>query len=72
MALDEPQDGDEIFDHDGMTFLMDGPLLEIAQPIRIDFTTQEPNPAFIISSPLLENHCLIAENPASCNVSCAM
>jgi Fe-S cluster assembly iron-binding protein IscA len=70
MALDEPQEGDEIFHNDGLTFVIDRLLLEMAKPIRIDFTTEEPNPEFIMSSPLLENNCSIAEDPGSCHVSC--
>jgi iron-sulfur cluster assembly protein len=72
MALDEPQESDEIFHNDGLTFVIDRLLFEIAKPIRIDFIMEEQNPGFIISSTLLENNCSIAEDPGSCNASCGV
>jgi Fe-S cluster assembly iron-binding protein IscA len=39
MALDEPNDFDEIFEVDGFTYLVDKQLLAEAQPITVDFKT---------------------------------
>jgi Fe-S cluster assembly iron-binding protein IscA len=72
MALDEPQEGDEILHDDGLTFVIERLLFEMAKPIQIDFETEEPNEKFIISSPLVESHCSIADAPASCHASCGM
>jgi len=72
MALDEPQEADEVFHNDGLIFVIDRPLFEMAKPIRIDFITEEQNPGFIISSPLFENNCSIAEGPRSCHASCGV
>lgn len=38
MALDEEREGDEVFNMDGVTFLIGKELLERAKPIRIDYT----------------------------------
>jgi Fe-S cluster assembly iron-binding protein IscA len=37
MALDEPKKGDELFEDEGIIFLIDKQLLEQVKPIRIDF-----------------------------------
>ncbi len=39
MALDEPNDSDQIFRVDGFTYLVDKQLLAEAQPILVDFKT---------------------------------
>lgn len=39
MALDEPNDSDQIFEIDGFTYLVDKQLLAEAQPITVDFKT---------------------------------
>ena len=72
MALDEPQEDDEVFDNNGLTFLVDRQLFEIAKPIRVDFTTTDTGGEFTISSTILENNCSLAEDPGSCHPSCSM
>jgi Fe-S cluster assembly iron-binding protein IscA len=37
MALDEPNDSDQIFEVDGFTYLVNKQLLDEAQPITVDF-----------------------------------
>jgi Fe-S cluster assembly iron-binding protein IscA len=39
MALDEPNDSDQIFEVDGFTYLVDKQLLAEAQSIMVDFKT---------------------------------
>jgi len=69
MALDEPGDGDKTLQHDGLTFVIEAALLEIAQPIKIDLTTDK-QAEFVVSSSILENNCSLAENPSLCYASC--
>ncbi|MBN1842283.1 MAG: hypothetical protein JW883_08395 [Deltaproteobacteria bacterium] len=72
MALDEPQEDDEVFDNNGLTFLVDRQLFDIAKPIRIDFTRTDTGGEFTISSTIFENNCSLAEDPSSCHASCSM
>lgn len=37
LALDEQKDGDQIFDVDGYSFLMEEALFEQAKPVSVDF-----------------------------------
>ena len=37
MALDESRDGDEIFNQNGLTFMIEKALLEDVKPIKVDF-----------------------------------
>jgi Fe-S cluster assembly iron-binding protein IscA len=39
MALDEPNDFDEIFEVDGFTYLINKQMLADVQPITVDFKT---------------------------------
>jgi iron-sulfur cluster assembly protein len=70
MALDESQESDEVFDEDGLTFVIDRQLFEIARPIRVDFTTTDTGAEFAISSTILENTCSLAKDIYSCQSSC--
>jgi Fe-S cluster assembly iron-binding protein IscA len=72
MALDESQEDDEIFDKDGLTFLIDRPLFAIAKPIRVDFTVTHQGGEFAISSAILENTCALAKDIHSCQSSCSI
>ena len=40
MALDESRDGDEIFNQNGLTFMIEKELLEEVKPIKVDFVDQ--------------------------------
>jgi len=72
MALDEPGEGDEILQEDGLTFVIEALLLEIAKPITIDLTKTDPEAEFGVSSTILENNCSLAENPRWCYASCTI
>ncbi len=37
LALDEPKDTDDVFDKDGVTFVVDKALMATASPITVDF-----------------------------------
>jgi Fe-S cluster assembly iron-binding protein IscA len=37
MALDEPQENDEVIKDNGITYLIDKELLDQAKPINVDF-----------------------------------
>lgn len=37
MALDEPNDNDEVYDIDGFKYIVNQDLLERAKPIKVDF-----------------------------------
>ena len=37
MALDEPQENDQTFEEDGLTFIVDKELLERVKPITVEF-----------------------------------
>jgi len=52
MALDEPRDGDEKFQEQGITFLMTKDLFEQAKPIYIDFIETDTGSGFHVTSAL--------------------
>jgi Fe-S cluster assembly iron-binding protein IscA len=72
MALDESQESDEVFDEDGLTFVVDRKLLEIARPIRVELTTTDTGAEFAISSTILDNTCTLARDIYSCQSSCSI
>ena len=50
MALDEPNDGDEVFEAEGLTFLMEKKLLEESKPVKVDYISTPEGEGFVISS----------------------
>jgi Fe-S cluster assembly iron-binding protein IscA len=52
MVLDEPAKDDEIFDHDGVQYIVDKKLLETIKPIHVDFVTRNGMSGFVIKSGL--------------------
>ena len=73
LALDELHAGDNVFNEDGLTFIINKQLFELAKPITIDSTTTYKGEEFSISSSIFENTCAIAENIyASLYTSCAI
>ena len=50
MALDGPQGDDEVFDDDGITYVIDRQLFERVKPIRLDFVSSVMGSGFSISS----------------------
>jgi len=50
MALDGPQGDDEVFDDDGITYVIDRELFERVKPIRVDFVTTYMGSGFSVSA----------------------
>ncbi|MCB2181437.1 MAG: hypothetical protein KQH63_05400 [Desulfobulbaceae bacterium] len=50
MALDEPKDTDQVFDHDELKFLVESTLLTSCGSIKVDFVDAGPRSGFAISS----------------------
>lgn len=58
MALDEPQENDEVIGENGITFLIDKAFLEKAKPIVVDFVETDRGSGFKLTSSLvLESSC---------------
>jgi iron-sulfur cluster assembly protein len=52
MSLDELQEGDEVFEKDGVTFIIEKDLFESATPITVDFITTPNGSGFKLTSAL--------------------
>jgi Fe-S cluster assembly iron-binding protein IscA len=52
MALDESRESDEIFDENGIRFIMDKKLLEEVNPVRVDYATSAMGKGFSIKANL--------------------
>jgi len=52
MALDEPREGDETFKKNGLTFIINKEIFELAKPIGVDFVTTPQGSGFKLSSSL--------------------
>jgi iron-sulfur cluster assembly protein len=52
MALDESKEEDEIFKENGITFLINKELLELAKPISLDYITTRMGAGFKLTSSL--------------------
>ena len=52
MALDEPRENDEVFDSDGITYVIDKGLLDQVKPIKVDFVDSAFGSGFSIQSNL--------------------
>jgi Fe-S cluster assembly iron-binding protein IscA len=52
MALDEPKEDDETFKKDGLTFIINKEVLELAKPISVDFVTTPQGSGFRLASGL--------------------
>lgn len=52
LALDEPNETDEVIETGGFTFIVEKSLLEQAKPIRIDYIMGSMGEGFIITSAL--------------------
>ena len=58
MALDEPNDKDQVVELDGLTYLVDGTLLNQARPIKVDYLEDGHCSGFSITSMLSQpNAC---------------
>ena len=63
MALDEPREADDIFEEQGITFLMEKGLLDQVKPVNVDFVDSEMGSGFKVTS------SLTAES--ACGTSCS-
>ncbi|HOV90223.1 MAG TPA: hypothetical protein PKW07_05865 [Syntrophorhabdaceae bacterium] len=52
MALDEPREGDEVFNENGVVFLINSELFNQAKPIIIDFVQSPMGSGFTVQSSL--------------------
>ncbi len=52
MALDEAATDDEVFDEQGITFLVNRPLFDEVKPVVVDFVSGPQGTGFILSSSL--------------------
>jgi Fe-S cluster assembly iron-binding protein IscA len=52
LALDEPKESDEVFDREGVGFVIEKKLLEDVQPVTIDYVTTPSGEGFTIDSGL--------------------
>ena len=63
MVLDELREHDEIFDDNGITYVIDRGLFDQVKPIKVDFVDSPFGPGFSIQSSLAMG--------ASCGSSCS-
>ena len=52
MALDEPNEQDQVFEFDGLTYLVESTLFNQARPIKVDFVEEAQCSGFSITSML--------------------
>jgi len=57
MALDEPRDGDEQFQEQGITFLITKDLFEQIKPVYVDFIETAQGSGFRVTSALDSDEC---------------
>ena len=57
MALDELQEGDEVFKEKGFTFMINKQLLDEVQPIKVDFIDTPRGSGYSISANINSAGC---------------
>jgi Fe-S cluster assembly iron-binding protein IscA len=57
MALDEPQDEDQVFTDRALTYVIDKELFEKVKPIKIDYVNSQMGSGFSISSSMPRGSC---------------
>jgi Fe-S cluster assembly iron-binding protein IscA len=65
MALDESNEGDELFTRNGLTFMIEKGLYEEVKPIKVDFIETPRGSGYAITSNLKQ-----ADGCGSCGGSC--
>jgi len=50
MALDEPNDNDDVFENNGFTFLIEKKLMKESQTITVDYIVAPGGEGFVINS----------------------
>ena len=63
MALDEPREGDDILQEQGITFLLEKDLLQQVQPVTVDFVDTPRGGGFKVDSALAKL--------SACGTSCS-
>ena len=63
LALDEPQDNDEVFNDRDLTYIVEKGLYELVKPIKVDYVNTYMGTGFDISSTLSAG--------ATCGSSCS-
>jgi Fe-S cluster assembly iron-binding protein IscA len=63
MALDEPQGNDNVFDTNGISFIINNKLFEDVKPVYVDYVTSERGSGFSIKADLKAD--------SSCGSCCA-
>jgi len=63
MALDESKEDDEVFKENGITFMINKDLLELAKPITVDYVITRMGNGFKLTSGL--------DAGSSCGGSCS-
>lgn len=73
MALDGPQENDEVFTQQGVKFVIDKGLLEEAKPINIDFIESAMGAGFMLKSALKEKQgdSCCATSSGGCGSGCS-
>jgi Fe-S cluster assembly iron-binding protein IscA len=70
MALSELQEADEILDYEGVSFLVNRQLYDIAAPFKVDLAETPAGTQLAISCTVAESTCEIADDPDSCRSYC--
>ena len=52
MALDEPKENDEVFNENGLTFLINKELLDSVKPVSVEFVETPRGSGFSVKSAL--------------------
>jgi iron-sulfur cluster assembly protein len=65
LALDESKDTDQVFDIDGITYVVDKGLDEQAQDIKVDYVNQWGRSGFMVTS------SVALGGGSSCGTSCS-
>lgn len=50
MALDEPNDADQVFETEGITYLIEKKLLEESVSVKVDYIISTQGEGFVIST----------------------
>ena len=70
LALSELQEGDKVFNFNGVSFIVDGQLCDMVTPVYIDVVETLSGNQLSISCGIAENACLLAEEPEACRTYC--
>lgn len=57
LALDEPQDNDELFKEKGLTFMINKELLERVKPVKVDYIETPRGSGYYITANLAPGGC---------------